>query len=42
MTMRYAHLAPEHNREAVDRLTSFGELVTKSVTRSKARKYLKA
>lgn len=32
MTMRYAHLAPEHNREAVERLASFREVVTKSAT----------
>jgi site-specific recombinase XerD len=32
MTMRYAHLAPEHNREAVDRLILSEALVTKSAT----------
>jgi integrase len=41
MTMRYAHLAPEHNAAAVERLVGFGtekrvgssgQLVTKSVT----------
>ena len=44
MTMRYAHLAPQHNRAAVDRLVSASlavvaktasgekEVVTKSVT----------
>ena len=42
MTMRYAHLAPEHNREAVDRLASFGQVVTKSATSDRARKRLKA
>jgi site-specific recombinase XerD len=25
MTMRYAHLAPQHNRAAVDRLVSLAE-----------------
>jgi site-specific recombinase XerD len=34
MTMRYAHLAPEHNRAAVDRLVET-ELVTKSATSKK-------
>jgi integrase len=33
MTMRYAHLAPEHNQAAVDRLVpASNQLVTKSVT----------
>lgn len=36
MTMRYAHLAPEHNQAAVDRLVSSavssGQVVTRSVT----------
>jgi len=32
MTMRYAHLSPEHTQAAVDRLVSSEELVTKSVT----------
>jgi integrase len=32
MTMRYAHLAPEHTQAAVDRLVSSEHLVTKSVT----------
>lgn len=34
MTMRYAHLAPDHNRRAVDRLASFSREVaaTKSAT----------
>jgi hypothetical protein len=36
MTMRYAHLAPEHNQAAVDRLVSSavssGQVVAKSVT----------
>ena len=33
MTMRYAHLAPEHSQMAVDRLVPSSEvLVTKSVT----------
>jgi integrase len=36
MTMRYAHLAPEHNQAAVDRLVSMSnQLVTKSVTSEK-------
>lgn len=35
MTMRYAHLAPEHNREAVEQLSSEA-VVTKSVTGAKA------
>ena len=35
MTMRYAHLAPDHNQNAVDRLASFSQKVvaTKSATR---------
>ena len=32
MTMRYAHLAPEHNQAAVDRLVSSGQVVANSVT----------
>lgn len=32
MTMRYAHLAPEHTQAAVDRLVSSGAVVTKSAT----------
>jgi integrase len=32
MTMRYAHLAPEHSQAAVERLVSSPEVVTKSVT----------
>ena len=32
MTMRYAHLAPEHTQAEVDRLISSEQLVTKSVT----------
>jgi integrase len=35
MTMRYAHLAPEHNQAAVDRLVASAALVTKSVTGKK-------
>ncbi len=39
MTMRYAHLAPEHTQSAVDRLVRTSEsLVTKSVTGRSARK----
>ena len=41
MTMRYAHLAPEHKREAVYRLASFGQLVTKSATGGISRIHLK-
>jgi integrase len=41
MTMRYAHLAPGHNREAVDRQASFGQLMNKSATSDRARKRLK-
>jgi site-specific recombinase XerD len=46
MTMRYAHLAPEHNSAAVERLVGFttrgrteasDRLVTKSVTRESRR-----
>lgn len=38
MTMRYAHLAPDHNRDAVARLVTTGnKLVTKSATGDKAR-----
>jgi integrase len=33
MTMRYAHLAPEHSQAAVERLVGSPALVTKSVTR---------
>jgi integrase len=35
MTMQYAHLAPDHNQSAVDRLASFSREVvaTKSATR---------
>ena len=35
MTMRYAHLAPDHNQNAVDRLASFAQevVVTKSATK---------
>jgi integrase len=45
MTMRYAHLAPEHGQAAVDRLVSSEVVVTKSVTsklpvREKRRKSL--
>ncbi len=39
MTMRYAHLAPQHNRAAVDRLVSLsdsGEAVKKRGNRSVA------
>jgi integrase len=32
MTMRYSHLAPEHNREAVNRLVLGNGVVTKSAT----------
>lgn len=32
MTMRYAHLAPEHSQAAVDRLVSSDAVVTKSAT----------
>ena len=32
MTMRYAHLAPEHTQAAVERLVSSGVVVTKSAT----------
>ncbi len=38
MTMRYSHLAPEHTQTAVERLVSFEQLVTKSVTSKTARK----
>ena len=39
MTMRYAHLAPEHTQAAVDRLVSPSqEVVTKSVTNSEDEK----
>jgi site-specific recombinase XerD len=44
MTMRYAHLAPDHNQSAVDRLASFSreEVATKSATRvSKPRRRAK-
>jgi integrase len=52
MTMRYAHLAPEHNAAAVERLVGFGvekrtessgQLVTRSVTghQRKSRKSMK-
>ena len=37
MTMRYSHLAPEHNRAAVDCLLSSAGLVTKLATGSKQR-----
>jgi hypothetical protein len=37
MTMRYAHLAPEHTQAAVDRLVSSEALVTKSVTGKRRR-----
>jgi integrase len=42
MTMRYAHLAPEHNQAAVDRLVSSsvssGQVVTRSVTGKTSKK----
>jgi len=38
MTMRYAHLAPDHVQSAVDRLVRPKLLATKSVTRSGSRK----
>jgi len=42
MTMRYAHLAPEHNQVGVDRLVSPGvsseQVVTKPVTGKKSKK----
>jgi integrase len=38
MTMRYAHLAPEHNRDAVNRLISSGGVVTKSATGGKSKR----
>jgi Phage integrase family len=36
VTMRYAHLAPDHNQNAVDRLASFSQVVvaTKSATKA--------
>lgn len=38
MTMRYSHLAPDHNRDAVARLVTAGnKLVTKSATSDKAK-----
>lgn len=37
MTMRYAHLAPEHTQAAVDRLVPSETVVTKSVTGKKER-----
>jgi hypothetical protein len=36
MTMRYAHLDPEHTQAAVDKLVSSEAVVTKSVTSKKA------
>jgi hypothetical protein len=42
MTMRYAHLAPEREQLAVDRLVSSDELVHKSVTSRRSEKEKKA
>jgi integrase len=41
MTMRYAHLAPEHSQAAVERLVGSPELVTKSATGRSSKKGLK-
>jgi hypothetical protein len=38
MTMRYAHLAPEREQLAIDRLVSSDELVPKSVTSRRSEK----